>query len=418
MTSIAQTNAYTGAIRPKIDRLSRLDFFDWLMISLSLLAIGSSGYWKVQGPVILISFVAFCIAYVAFGAIVHRIKFRSDLLLAWSVVGVIHLGLSYFRWLPGEPAFYLREYVIRMGYFTLTIYPITAAFYVMFVRVQQSIGLQSLAKIGATSMMAAAIITYLFPAYDGFWFVEGAETDFVSTIGNVLNYSLNGIGIVFWWSVLALVRNSKIGVAVCILVMLISNSAQMNFLALITLVVWVSRDPSKLARPLGLLTIIGFPLSAMLLIVFGSQFGIDPNTLHRAQWWVEALSAVANNGGLALGFGADSTSDFAVDDRFQMLGKWGNLPIHVIHNDFVYSFYAMGIIGGVLFIIFHMKSILPTYHLNKPYTKHAVLMFFIVCLTTSVNSALVSPATSIGLCWAYAYLTMYNRQPQRTRAQV
>jgi hypothetical protein len=246
-----------------------------------------------------------------------------------------------------------------MGYFTVALFPITAGFYVMFTRASQTIGFMKLAMVGVASMAVAAIVMYLFPVYDGHWMVEGSETSLLATISGFLNYSINAVGVVFWWSLLALVRNSKAGMGLAIVAMFLSESAQMNVLGAVVLLVWTSKQPLQLARILGAVVILGFPFMAVLLVAFGGQFGIDPNTVHRAQWWVEALSAVANKGGIALGFGADSTSDFAVDDRFQMLGKWGNLPIHVIHNDFIYSFYSTGVVGGILLILFHFRSLIP-----------------------------------------------------------
>jgi len=162
-------------------------------------------------------------------------------------------------------------------------------------------------------------------------------------------------------------------------------------------------------KPLSYIIVLGFPLAAMLMLIFGQQFGIDPNTIHRAKWWAEALAATLQNGGIGLGFGADSTTDFIVEDRFQMLGKWGQLPIHVIHNDFIYSFYSMGVVGGILVLLFHFKSLSPVTVWAANLDKHLAFMFLTACLTTSVNSAFVSPTIFVGLCFIYGYLQSFRK---------
>jgi len=400
--------------RPTVKKQG-LHVFDYVFVGLMFLAMGTSPFWKVQGPLILVSFVALCIAYAAHVAIVHRILFKSVVLAAWSVVGGIYVALSWLRWLPGEPEFFLREYVLRMGYFVFSIYPVTAALYAMFARVREHGRLGNLAIVGLVTVSTSALMFYASPPVDGHWIVEGSEIDIVSALIATVGYALTNTAILFWWSLTYLLRNSRAWIALCALIMFLSESAQMKLLGLILFAVWMVRQPFKVAVPLMAAIIAGFPLVALLLVGFGNQLGFDPNITHRASWWVDAMVAVLQTGGAGLGFGADSTRDFIVEDRFQMLGKWNRLPIHVIHNDYIYSFYSMGLIGGALFLWFHFKELAPRRAPDLASARHALFLLLAVCVATSANAALVSPQVLLGLCWVYAYLTVLNRRSNSVR---
>lgn len=386
--------------------LTRIVFngFDIVMLAISMIVICSSTYWKVQGPTILLGFVTLCIVHTTIGYVSNRIVYKSRSLALFSVVGACYIILSYLRWLVGEPKFFLQEYILRMGYFVLVIYPISSSFYLLFRKTIAANYVRRLAIIGIISSICASIAAYIFPSYDGHWNIEGTEADLFSTIYLTLNYNIANVSILFFWSALFILKDTKYVKFLVPIFMLTSDSAQFIVLGAMSTFILLYRHPTKIAKPLGFLVIFGFLGSAVLLYMFGSQIGLDPNTSHRATWWIEALKAVINNGGLGLGFGADSTTDFIVEDRFQMLGKWGNLPIHVIHNDFVYSIYATGFVGGAIFLIFHLIHLPPKSKVEREYDRHAVIMYVSACLTMSANSALVSPVLLVGICWIYGYL--------------
>jgi hypothetical protein len=382
--------------------------FDYLMIALAFVVMASSVHWKVEGPAIIIAFVGFCVAYALFNYVHRGIVLRNAVLVLWTTVGIAHVLLSYLGWLPGHPAFHLQAYVFRMGYFTFVVLPVTSAFYAMFVVVQRNRAMPVLAWLGVAAGVGAAVSYYLYPPVDGYWLVEGEALTMPGVALDVLNYSIDNIAIVFWWSLFTLARNSWRAMVPLVAVLLLSDSAQMNLLALLAMAIWAVRNPLRWSRPIAALIIFGCPLAAIFLVLFAGNMGIDPNTIHRARWWVEALMAVAKNGGIALGFGSDSTHDYALDERFQMLGKWGQLPIHVIHNDFCYAFYSTGLIGGALLLLLHFKYYSPQWAPDRGTARVGVIVFLMACLTTSVNSAMVSPTILIGLCWAYAYGSALN----------
>lgn len=390
--------------------LGRPSFFDYLACAISVITLASSNFWKVQGPVILFAFIIFCISYVVYSAIRRNIFYKNTILFLFSLVGIIYLILSWFDFLPGDPEFFLQDYVFRMGYFVAAIYPITAMFYALFCTLRNNDMFTMFSYVSITGCIVSVVALYLFPPYDGHWLVEGSQISFVDTIYSNVNYTITNITILLLWAVFWIFRNNKALIVMFLLFLLSSASAQMLLLSILVLVIWSVNQPAKVVKPIALLIVFGFPFSAILMVIFGQQLGIDPNTIHRAKWWTEALLAMLANGGIGLGFGADSTTDFIVEDRFQMLGKWGQLPIHVIHNDFVYSFYSMGVIGGVLILLYHFRSLIPSISVDRNINRHLSLIFLTICLTTSVNSAFVSPTIFVGLCFLYGYLqSMSNR---------
>lgn len=405
--------------RIKRNRINRqrdarhLSGVDWLMIFFTLATIGSSGYWKVQGPIILILFSAFCCIYIIYGAIFHKILLRNWLLFLWSIVGILHVGLSLLKWLPGTPVFFREEYVLRMGYFSFIVYPATAAFYLLFKRVRAANKLDLLAHLNIIGMILAAIVLYIFPAYDGVWRTENDDLNFITHLMSILNYGIDNISILLLWGLILISTSHPIALICVVIFMLFSNSAQMNLAAGILAALSIYPKPLRIARALSIIIVIGFPLAAFALVVSAKDLGIDPNTIHRAIWWVDALQAVNDNYGFGYGFGADSARDVVLSERFLMEGKWSRLPIHVIHNEYIYIFYSMGVVGGALFIAFHIKDLRPSIAYDRRSALHATFMFLVICLTTSVNVALTSPSYLLGLCWVYGFLLELNQKPPR-----
>jgi len=393
-----------------VDRCN-LFWFDWFFIGTILLGIGTSLLWKTQGSAVLIGIALLSCIYAIHGHFSYGIFLRNKILLAWTILGILHLGLSLMAWLPGTPVFFRQEYVLRMGYFTFLVYPATAAFYLLFTRTRQAGKLRLLAWLNIYCMTGAALVYHFFPAYDGHWRVEGQNFGLISDVMSVLNYGIHNISILFWWGMLLLTIEYKWMVILVLGGMSLSDSAQMKLLAILTAALLLWPRPKNIIFPISIAIILGFPFAAFLLVLFANDLGIDYNTIGRANWWVETLKAVMDNFGFAYGFGSDNITDYHVAKRFLMHGKSSRLPIQVVHNEFVYMFHAMGLAGGVLFILFYLKELCPRIANDLKLVRHAGLMFLMVCLTTSVNVALVSPAYILGLCWIYGYLLEINNHP-------
>lgn len=378
--------------------------FDYLSCIICIATLVSSNFWKVQGPLVFLSFIIFSIIFITYCAFYYNVIYKNFILLLFSILGFIYLFLSWFQIIPGKPEFFLQEYVFRMGYFAVAIYPVTAMFYSLFYVINYKSMMHFFCISSIFGCIISVLFLYVFPPYDGHWLVEGSQISFLQSIYSNLNYTITSITILFSWSIFLIFNQKKWVIFLYSIFMVSSASVQMMLFGILAMVLWNLKQPIKIVKPLGLLIVFGFPISALFLVMFAQQIGIDPNTIHRAQWWVEALLAMLSNGGIGLGFGADSTTDFIVEDRFQMLGKWGQLPIHVIHNDFIYTFYSMGFIGGLLIILYHFKFLMPNSLNDRIIDRHLSLFFLIACLTTSVNSAFLSPTIFIGLCFIYGYL--------------
>jgi hypothetical protein len=397
-----------------------LGLFDWFIFITFVVLISSYDHWKdAYGPMVLMSLSGLFGVYVVHGALRHGVLLRNGLLLAISLLGILHIGLSYARWLPGTPVVFYPEYVLRTGYFTILLYPTVAAFYLLFAKARAAGRLPILAKLCVGASVSAAIGSYLFPVYDGIWRVEGADSGFLDVMMGTLNYGIHNVSILFWWGIFMLCRWKTAWMIAILAFMALSDSAQMKLVLLFAAGLWLWPRSEKYTVPLAGAIIIGPIVVATVLVTMADNLKIEPNTIGRALWWVESLQAVMENYGFGFGFGADSITSAISVERFSMQGKFGKLPVMVLHNSFVYMFYAMGVIGGILFMMFHFKYLIPRKARegwDPNTTRHALLMFLMVALTLSVNSALESPNYAFGVFWIYGYLLEMNRRPPAKRS--
>lgn len=394
---------------------------DWLFFFAIILAITSSNYWKdTFGPEVVVAIVAVCCLYVAYNAFTYRIRFHNRLLAVWSCLGVIYLALSAMRWLPGTPIVFISDYVLRMGYFTCLVYPATAAFYVFLAKARSGDNLRTLAWICIASSVGAMLAYHFFPIYDDSWRVEGQDSGFLSDLFAVLDYGIHNVSVLFWWGALLLAFGRPTCMVGALGFMLASDSAQMRLLAVMTTILWFWPRPTKPVLPLSLIIIIGFPIAGASVVWLSNDLTLGPDMVGRARWWVDSLHALAQNYGFGYGFGADSVVDATAEDRFLELGKWARLPVMVIHNSFIYVFYSMGIVGGILFALFYVLDLQPRETGHRQLDQHAGIMFLTACLTTTVNTTLESPNYVLGLCWICGYLLELNdrvaARPSQPRA--
>jgi hypothetical protein len=394
---------------------------DWLFLFAILLTITSSNYWKEPfGPEVVAAIVATCCLYVAYNAFTYRIRFKNRLLALWSCLGVVYVALSLMRWLPGNPIVFIPDYVLRMGYFTCLVYPATAAFYVFLAKARSADNLRTLAWICVASSVGAMLAYHFFPVYDDSWRVEGQDSGFLSDLMVVLDYGIHNISVLFWWGALLLAIGRPPRMVCALAFMLASASAQMRLLAAMVAIIWIWPRPAKIVLPLSLTIIIGFPIAGALVVWLNTELSVAPDMVGRARWWVDSLYALAQNYGFGYGFGSDSVVDFSAEERFLEIGKWAKLPVMVIHNSFVYVFYSMGVVGGILFILFHVIDLRPKQTDRRDIDQHAGIMFLTACLTTAVNTTLESPNYVLGLCWIYGYLLELNdrvaTRPSQQRA--
>ncbi len=407
------TEAVTGirfpALNPHSARRERiasgLRLVDWLFFFAIILAITSSNYWKETfGPEVVVAIVATCSLYVVYNAFAHRIRFQNRLLALWSCLGVVYVGLSLMRWLPGTPIVFTPDYVVRMGYFTCLMYPATAAFYVFLAKARSADTLKTVAWVCVASSVGALLAYHFFPVYDDTWRIEGQDAGFASQLFTVLDYGIHNISILFWWGALLLAIGRPTWMVCALAFMLASDSSQMRLLAAVVTLLWIWPRPARIVLPLSLTIIIGFPLAAALVVWLKTDLSVAPDMVGRARWWIDSLDALIQNYGFGYGFGADSVVDFSAEERFLGLGKWDKLPVMVIHNSFVYVFYSMGVIGGVLFILFFLRDLRPKETHRRDVDQHSGIMFLTACLTTAVNTTLESPNYVLGLCWICGYL--------------
>lgn len=395
---------------------SRMRPWDWLSLTLAFTVLASSNYWKVVGSAPLVLFTTFCAIYLLIEVQSRRRLLNFTWLGAISSLGALYLALSYFQMLPGKPVMYDQRYVFRMGYFVLIIYPITAFFYQIFTKLSNEEAGLNAAKLALVISLAMSLLLYFYPPIDGHWIVEGQDISFFGSVYSNLNYTLTNLAILFLFAVIQLSLRWRLFGLLLALFAVTSDSAQMNLVALIILAFSFSRNPCTLSKWISRSIIFGFPIAAIFMVVFADTVGIDPNTIHRAKWWTEALHATAQTGGIGLGFGADSTTDYIVEERFDQFGKWEQLPVHVIHNDIVYLFYALGLVGGAIFIYYLLWYLQPDN--DRAWNARAASFFLVVlCVTLTVNSGLVSPSIFVGVCMLLGYLEAFRdrARPERTR---
>jgi hypothetical protein len=307
--------------------------------------------------------------------------------------------------------------ITRMGYFTCLVYPATAAFYVFLAKARSADNLRTLAWLCIASSVGAMLAYHFFPVYDDSWRVEGRDSGFLSDLFAVLDYGIHNISVLFWWGALLLAIGRPTWMVCALAFMLASDSAQMRLLAAMLTLLWIWPRPAKIALPLSLMIVIGFPVAGAFVVWSNTALSVAPDMVGRARWWVDSLYALAQNYGFGYGFGADSVTDATAEDRFLVLGKWAKLPVMVIHNSFVYVFYSMGVVGGVLFILFYVLDLRPRETHRRDIDQHAAIMFLTACLTTAVNTTLESPNYVLGLCWIYGYLLELNDRLAARSAQ-
>ena len=385
-----------GISRSRYAAVMALPIYDRAFFFVFLVFLVFAGFLQSLGAIAYLAFCAACALY----AVPYYSKGLSRGLIAFSVVGLFYVAISYAEVLPKSwTVFFVDGWILRQGFFVV-MFPIhLISFRYFWLRINQTGSRDGIIDI-LFAVSAFAIVLFRFGNIGDVEVTYNASRGVIYALPNLMTAVVILIlcGVEIAYRARTYAQTTVILFTTLVVVLLTSGTTQIVLAGLavcgLSITIW--------PRVATAIAYVGF-FGLFLLVVWYApgELTSDRNTWIRMAFWQDALKALKDTLWMGVGFGTE-----AVTNRYVSIGKGDyffeqeRLAGQSIHNSFLYVFFRMGFLGGGAFLFISLVECFPRSMPDYRSLRLALISHFVAILCLFVNVGLESPFFVVGVCWA------------------
>lgn len=372
-----------------------------------------------RGGVVFWAFVAIAALY----ALATRRPIMIRPLLAFTLVGLLYVVLSYFDILPDAwTKVYQRAFIPRQAFYVVLLYPLALAASSMWSYAARS---GKTVRFFLVILIAVAGIAPL---------VEVLFTDnsLVSAYASVTTGGLGNARLLFYvaLSYFLIVRIRKVAIgrfyvllaAIVIFIVfgyLLTNPQIQNIIGIgIIIVISMIR---RIPRNVITMVLAGMVLYAMLVPFAARVYVEDANSGYRLILVKDAIRAFVDSYGMGVGFGKEVVTneydEFGIS-RSPAHGDSTELAVAGVHNSFAQEFMRLGLLGGGCLVWLFFVTCCPPRDGPLRVRRHLAVVYLLLLISMMVNVALESPTYLVGIAFALGYIVVTKDRISRQDGQL
>jgi len=387
---------------------------DWRGLSLSDCVLFWPGLWlacalgagiRLIGILYVVLPVGLCLLY----ALIERVV-PPRLLTVYLAFCAFAAALSKYGLFPSswqshfmEEAI-LKQFLPTLGFFAVG-WAAKAYFRKRFRYGNVFVGGQLAAGLGI--LLEVPIAFYLGLGYQG----DYSLYQMFAALGSFLNNTLISVFFITGYIYFTKDWRRYFGLCTVFMIAAITHFAQFRLWTLLLLATFVGVPARKALTALIAVLIVAFGVA----INFGPQLmTLMPNEGLRAIMMHDGLLTMVDTDGIGIGYGKEAVRNrYKVpgEPDFRFLPDWDTMSpdrklqalSNTIENSFFMTLLHTGIIGLCL-LLSALFAAFPPRGLPRNAQKHAVVVFGMMIIASSVNAGLDTPLENIGLGFLYGYL--------------
>ncbi len=348
-----------------------------------LWAVLSTEFIRQSGMISISLLMVFTYLYF----IMTQAFYRHGFMLAFTLWGLVYVALSYANVLPDAwTIYYNNGYIPYQSYFLFLIYPMICSAKRFWIHALRSGRVDFYMFIILLAMVGHVVWLNANYTFEKPFIIPGL---------------LNKTSLLFFsFAYFALVRYQMASYVLVPIFFLIVAALAINIqttIGALFLVLLAFSSVNKTMLVLTMISIVGMTIFGYMFLDFFVYN--DVNTAFRYILWYDAIEGFLKSYMVGVGFGkeiaANTYLEIGLIERYETID---DIMKAGAHNSFLSMFFRLGLIGGIFFVVFFLRTCWPSNIKDKKLAKLATFAFFIAFMSAYVNLGIESPRAIVGIC--------------------